>query len=52
MTPVGAQGSHLAADLAVATCLAVVPEDVTRVEPGDELECDLLTSVPVPRGGS
>jgi molybdopterin molybdotransferase len=52
VTPVGAQGSHLAADLAVATCLAVVPEDVTRVEPGDELECDLLTSGPVPRGGS
>jgi molybdopterin molybdotransferase len=50
VTPVGAQGSHLAADLAVATCLAVVPEDVTRVEPGDELSCDLLTSVPVPGG--
>ena len=48
VTPVGAQGSHLAADLAVATCLAVVPEDVTRVEPGDELTCDLLTSSPVP----
>jgi|tagenome__1003787_1003787.scaffolds.fasta_scaffold20969236_3 molybdopterin molybdotransferase len=46
VTPVGAQGSHLAADLAVATCLAVVPEDVTRVEPGDELSCDLLTSAP------
>ncbi|HYY11579.1 MAG TPA: gephyrin-like molybdotransferase Glp [Kineosporiaceae bacterium] len=52
VTPVGAQGSHLAADLAVATCLAVVPEDVTRVEPGDELECDLLTSGPVPRSAS
>jgi molybdopterin molybdotransferase len=52
VTPVGAQGSHLAADLAVATCLAVVPEDVTRVEPGDELECRLLTSGPVPGGGS
>jgi molybdopterin molybdotransferase len=52
VTPVGAQGSHLAADLAVATCLAVVPEDVTRVEPGDELECDLLTSGPLPRSGS
>ena len=48
VTPVGAQGSHLAADLAVATCLAVVPEDVTLVEPGDELDCDLLTSSPVP----
>jgi molybdopterin molybdotransferase len=50
VTPVGAQGSHLAADLAVATCLAVVPEDVTRVEPGDELSCDLLTGAPVPGG--
>jgi molybdopterin molybdotransferase len=48
VTPVGAQGSHLAADLAVATCLAVVPEEVTRVEPGDELDCDLLASGPVP----
>ncbi len=46
VTPVGAQGSHLAADLAVATCLAVVPEDVTRVEPGDELDCDLLSTHP------
>jgi molybdenum cofactor synthesis domain-containing protein len=50
VTPVGAQGSHLAADLAVATCLAVVPEEVTRVEPGDELDCDLLASGPVPGG--
>jgi molybdopterin molybdotransferase len=40
--PVGAQGSHLVADLAEATCLAVVPEAVTRVEPGEELECLLL----------
>lgn len=42
VTPVGAQGSHLVADLAEATCLAVVPEDVTRVEPGQELECIVL----------
>jgi molybdopterin molybdotransferase len=49
VTPVGAQGSHLAADLAVATCLAVVPEDVTRVEPGDLLSCELLTAGPIPR---
>jgi molybdopterin molybdotransferase len=40
--PVGAQGSHLVADLAAATCLAVVPEDVTAVRDGDELECLLL----------
>lgn len=37
--PVGGQGSHLVADLASATCLAVVPEDVTVVRPGDELSC-------------
>jgi molybdopterin molybdotransferase len=42
VTPVGGQGSHLVADLAGATCLAVVPESVTRVEPGDELRCLVL----------
>jgi molybdopterin molybdotransferase len=41
--PVGAQGSHLVADLAAATCLAVVPEGVGAVEPGDELVCLLLS---------
>ncbi len=49
VTPVGAQGSHLAADLAVATCLAVVPEDVTGVGAGDVLTCELLTSHAVTR---
>ncbi len=49
VTPVGAQGSHLAADLAVATCLAVVPEDVTGVAAGDVLTCELLTSHAVTR---
>ena len=39
VVPVGAQGSHLVADLAAATCLAVVPEEVTRVSPGDSLRC-------------
>ncbi len=43
--PVGAQGSHLVADLAEATCLAVVPEEVTQVEPGDELRCLVLDRV-------
>lgn len=38
----GAQGSHLVSDLAAATCLAVVPEDVTRVEEGDTLQCMVL----------
>jgi molybdopterin molybdotransferase len=42
LTPVGGQGSHLVADLAEATCLAVVPEDVTQVHAGDELQCLLL----------
>ncbi|MFI7588790.1 gephyrin-like molybdotransferase Glp [Spongisporangium articulatum] len=42
VTPVGGPGSHLLASLASADCLAVVPEDVTSVELGDELECYLL----------
>jgi molybdopterin molybdotransferase len=42
VTPVGGQGSHLVADLAEAECLAVVPADVTQVQPGDELTCMLL----------
>ncbi len=45
VTPVGGQGSHLVADLAEAQCLAVVPEDVTRVQAGDELTCMLLDRV-------
>jgi molybdopterin molybdotransferase len=40
--PVGGQGSHLVADLAEATCLAVVPEEVTAVAAGDQVECLLL----------
>ena len=42
VTPVGGQGSHLVADLAAATCLAVVPEAVTAVEVGRPLTCMLL----------
>ena len=45
VVPVGGQGSHLVADLSEAECLAVVPEDVTRVEPGDEVTCMLLERV-------
>lgn len=41
-TPVGGQGSHLVADLSVANALAVVPEEVTRVEEGDTVPCMLL----------
>jgi molybdopterin molybdotransferase len=40
--PVGGQGSHLVADLAEATCLAVVPEDVTTVTAGDQVQCVVL----------
>lgn len=46
VTPVGGQGSHLVADLAHAQCLAVVPEEVTAVEPGRELTCLLLDGAP------
>lgn len=42
VTPVGGQGSHLVADLAHATCLAVVPEGVAQVRAGDVLDCLLL----------
>ncbi|HEX2809341.1 MAG TPA: gephyrin-like molybdotransferase Glp [Kineosporiaceae bacterium] len=42
VSPVGGQGSHLVADLAEATCLAVVPEQVTEVTIGMTLNCMLL----------
>jgi molybdopterin molybdotransferase len=35
----GGQGSHMLGSLAAADALAVVPEDVTEVQPGDALEC-------------
>lgn len=44
-TPVGRSGSHLAAALAQATCLIVVPEDETLVEPGDTLRCMVLDRI-------
>lgn len=40
--PVGAQRSHLVADLADANALAVVPEHVTAVAEGDTVDCLLL----------
>ncbi|MCK1796800.1 molybdopterin molybdotransferase MoeA [Streptomyces sp. XM4193] len=40
--PVGGAGSHLVASLAHADALLVVPEDVTEVVPGAELEVVLL----------
>ncbi|MFI5762120.1 gephyrin-like molybdotransferase Glp [Streptomyces sp. NPDC051563] len=42
VSPVGGAGSHLIAALAHADSLMVVPEDVTSVEPGAELEVILL----------
>ncbi|MGR4883344.1 gephyrin-like molybdotransferase Glp [Streptomyces sp. LARHCF249] len=42
VSPVGGSGSHLIAALAHADSLMVVPEDVTSVEPGSELEVVLL----------
>lgn len=39
---IGGPGSHLVADLVTATALAVVPEQVTDVEPGARLACMLL----------
>ncbi|WP_299038815.1 gephyrin-like molybdotransferase Glp [uncultured Pseudokineococcus sp.] len=39
---IGGPGSHLVADLVTATALAVVPEEVTDVEPGARLACMLL----------
>ena len=44
-TPVGGQGSHLVADLATADALAVVPEDVAQVVPGQVLDCLVLARV-------
>ncbi|MFJ4780742.1 gephyrin-like molybdotransferase Glp [Streptomyces sp. NPDC088762] len=42
VSPVGGSGSHLIAALAHADSLMVVPEDVTSVEPGTEVEVVLL----------
>ncbi|MER7733274.1 gephyrin-like molybdotransferase Glp [Streptomyces erythrochromogenes] len=42
VSPVGGSGSHLIAALAHADSLMVVPEEVTSVEPGTELEVILL----------
>ncbi|MEV6577284.1 gephyrin-like molybdotransferase Glp [Streptomyces sp. NPDC051582] len=42
VSPVGGSGSHLIAALAHADSLMVVPEDVTSLEPGAELEVVLL----------
>ncbi len=38
VTPVGGAGSHLIGDLAQANCLIVVPEDVTSIAAGEQVE--------------
>ena len=40
--PVGGSGSHLLGNLALANALIVVGEDVTDVEPGDEVDVMIL----------
>jgi molybdopterin molybdotransferase len=40
--PVGGHGSHLVGDLALANCLIVVPEYVTRVSDSDDVQVILL----------
>ncbi|MEV0602913.1 gephyrin-like molybdotransferase Glp [Streptomyces sp. NPDC050315] len=42
VTPVGGAGSHLVKALAHANCLIAVPEDVTEVAAGDEVDVVLL----------
>ncbi|MGW0603366.1 molybdotransferase-like divisome protein Glp [Streptomyces sp. NPDC002644] len=42
VTPVGGASSHLVGALARADALIVVPEDVTSVEPGEDVEVVLL----------
>jgi len=41
---VGGHGSHLVGDLALANCLIIVPEHVTRVTDGDDVEVVVLDS--------
>ena len=42
VSPVGGHGSHLIGDLASSNALIVVPEDVTAVSAGDEVQVLLL----------
>ncbi|MDZ4278909.1 MAG: gephyrin-like molybdotransferase Glp, partial [Dehalococcoidia bacterium] len=39
----GPQGSGILTSMALANALAVVPEDVPAIEPGDEVECIVLS---------
>jgi molybdopterin molybdotransferase len=40
--PTGGQGSHLVTSIALADGLAIIPEDVTIVEPGEQVDVQLL----------
>jgi len=42
VSPVGGHGSHLMGDLSDANALIVVPEDVTRVPPGSQVQVLVL----------
>ncbi len=42
VTPIGGHGSHLVGDLSEANALIVVPEDVTSVEPGGQVQVLVL----------
>ncbi|HSE72717.1 MAG TPA: gephyrin-like molybdotransferase Glp [Nocardioidaceae bacterium] len=42
VTPVGGHGSHLMGDLSDANALIVVPEDVTSVDPGSQVQVLVL----------
>jgi molybdopterin molybdotransferase len=41
---VGTSGSHMLGALARAECLVVVPEEVTTLEPGTQVEMWLLSA--------
>ncbi len=42
VTPIGGHGSHLVGDLSEANALIVVPEDVTSVDPGSQVQVLVL----------
>jgi molybdopterin molybdotransferase len=42
VSPVGGHGSHLIGDLAGSNALIVVPEDVTSVTAGEQVQVTLL----------
>jgi molybdopterin molybdotransferase len=42
VTPVGGHGSHLMGDLSEANALVVLPPDVTKVEPGNQVQVLVL----------